>query len=58
MLPVEAPRAYSFAVLSKIMLWQHVGDLRPLGSITKEKWPTRARAETREPELVCPTISH
>ena len=37
MLPAEASRAYSFAVLSRIVLWQHVGDLRPLGGITKEK---------------------
>ena len=37
MLPAEAPRAYSFAVPSKIVLWQHVGDLRPPGGITKEK---------------------
>ena len=48
MLPTEAPRAYSIAVL-----WQHVGDLRPLGSISKEKWPARAGAQTRDPELVC-----
>ena len=34
MLPAEAPRAYSFVVLSMIMLWQHVGDLRPLDGIT------------------------
>ena len=45
MLTVEAPRAYSFAVLSRIVLWQHVGDLRPLGRITKEKWPSRAGAQ-------------
>ena len=36
MLPAEAPRACSFAVPSKIMLWQHVVDLRPLGGITIE----------------------
>ena len=35
MLPAEAPRTYSFAVTSRMVLWQHVGDLRPLGSITK-----------------------
>ena len=44
MLPAEAPSAYSFAVPARIVLWQHVGDLRPLGSITKEKWPARAGA--------------
>ena len=58
MLPTEAPRAYSFAVPSRIVLWQHVGDLRPLGGITKEKWPAHARARTRNPELVCPAASH
>ena len=26
MLAVDAPRAYSIAVLSRIVLWQHVGD--------------------------------
>ena len=58
MLPAEAPRAYSFAVLLRIVLWQHVGDLRPLGGITIKKRPARARAQTRDPELVCPTASH
>ena len=58
MLPAEAPRAYSIIVPLRIVLWQHVGDLRPLGGITKEKWPARARARTRDPELVCPTASH
>ena len=57
MLPVEAPCAYSFVVLLRIVLWQHVGDLRPLGGITIEKWPVRAKARTRESELVCPTTS-
>ena len=37
MLPAEAPQACSFAVTSRIMLWQHVGDLKPLGGIGKEK---------------------
>ena len=48
MLPVEAPRVSSFAVLSRIVLRQHVGDLRPLGSITKEKWTARAGTQTRD----------
>ena len=39
MLPTEVPRAYNIAVPSKIVLWQHVGDLWPLGSVTKQKWP-------------------
>ena len=40
MLPVEAPSAYSsIAVLSRIVLWQRVGDLKSLGGISKEKWP-------------------
>ena len=30
-MPAKTPRAYNFAVPSKIVLWQHVGDLRPLG---------------------------
>ena len=38
MLPAEAPRAYNFVIPSKMVLWQHVGDLRPLGGITKEMW--------------------
>ena len=58
MLPADAPRAYNFAVPLRIVLWQHVGDLRPLGGITIEKWPARAEARTRDPELVCPTASH
>ena len=58
MLPTEAPRAYSFTVPSRLVLWQHVGDLRPLGDITIEKWPARAGARTQDPELVCPAASH
>ena len=58
MLPAEAPRAYSFAVPSRIVLWQHVGDLRPLSGSSKEKWPVRTGALTRYPELVCPIASH
>ena len=58
MLPAKAPRAYNFAVPSRIVLWQHVGDLRPLDGITKEKWPTRVGAQTRDSELVCSTTSH
>ena len=58
MLPAEASRAYNFAVPSRIVLWQFVGDLRPLGGITKEKWPARAGARTQNCELVCPTGSH
>ena len=58
MLPAEAPRTYSFAVPSRIVLWQHVDDLRPLSGITIEKWPTRAEARTRHPELVCPTANY
>ena len=58
MLPAEAPRACSFAIPSRIVLWQHVGDLRPVGGISKEKWITRAGTRTRDPELVCPTASH
>ena len=58
MLPAEAPRTYSIAVPSRIGLWQYVGDLRPLGGSSKEKWLAHARARTRDPELVCPTVSH
>ena len=58
MLPAEAPRAYSLAVPLRIVLWQHVGDLRPLGGITKEKWSVCAGARTRDPKLVCPTASN
>ena len=58
MLPAEVPQAYSFAVRSRIVLLQHVGDLRPLGGITKEKRPARAWARARDSELVYPTASH
>ena len=47
MLPAEAPQAYSFAVSSMIVLWQHVGDLWPLGGITKEKWPAGIGTRSR-----------
>ena len=58
MLPMEAPRAYSFVVLSRIVLWQHVGDLRPFGGITKEKWAAGIGTQTQDSELVYPTASH
>ena len=58
MLLAEAPRAYSFTVPLRIVLWQHVGDLRPPGGISNEKWPAHAGAQTRDPELVCPNTSH
>ena len=58
MLPAEAPCADSIAFPSRIVLWQHVGDLRPLGGSNKKKWPARAEARTWDPELVCPTASH
>ena len=60
MLPAEDLRAYNFAVPSRKMLWQHVGDIRPLGGIVKEKWNARAGARTRDSELItqCPTASH
>ena len=32
----EAPRAYSFAIPSRIGLWQRVGDLRPLAVLPKK----------------------
>ena len=53
MLLVEAPRAYNFAVPLRIVLWQHVSDLWPLGGFTKEKWPVRAGICTQDSELVC-----
>ena len=46
-MPAEAPRAYSFAVSLRIVLWQHVGHLRPLRGIRKEKWPACAGAQTK-----------
>ena len=51
MLPAEARRAYSFVVPSRIVLWQHVGNLWPLGAITKEKWSANTRTRTRDSEL-------
>ena len=58
MLPAEAPHAYNFAVPLKIVLWQHVGDLRPLGGSNKEKWLARAGARTWDSELVCLTANY
>ena len=58
MLPAEVPCANNFAVLSRIVLWQHMGDLWPLSGFTKEKWPPRARIRTWDPELVRATASH
>ena len=49
MLPAEAPRAYNVAVPARIVLWKHVGDLRPLGGSNVEKWPARAEAWTQGP---------
>ena len=43
-LPAEAHSAYNVAVQARMVLWQHVGDFRPLGGSNKEKWP--ARGET------------
>ena len=57
MLLAEAPRAYSIAVPLRIVLWQHVDDLRPLSGSSKEKWPTRAGARMRDHELVFPTTA-
>ena len=58
MLPVESPRAYSFTVLSRIVLWQHVDDLWTLSDITKEKWPAGTGTRTRDSELVCLTANY
>ena len=58
MLPAEAPRAYNVAISARMVLWQYVGDLRPLGGSNVDKWPARAEARTRESELLCPTASH
>ena len=58
MLPAEAPRAYNVAVPAKMVLWQHVGDLRTLSGSNVEKWPARAEARTQDPELLCLTASH
>ena len=58
MLPAEASQAYSFAVLSRIVLWQNVGDLRPLGGITEENGSALAGARTQNSELECPTTTN
>ena len=57
-MPAEAPRTYNVAVPARMVLWQHVGDLRPLSSSNEETWPARAEARTRNLELLCPTVSH
>ena len=36
MLPAEVPHTYSIAVPLRIVLWQHVGDLRPLSGSSKD----------------------
>ena len=36
MLPAEAPRAYRFAVPSRIVLWQHVDDLLATAVLPKK----------------------
>ena len=51
MLPAEAPLAYNVAVPARMVLWQHVGDLRPLSDNNVEKWPAHAEARTWDPEL-------
>ena len=48
MLPAETPRANRFAFPPRIMLWQHMGDLRPLGGISKGKWNDRVKEYTYE----------
>ena len=58
MLPAEASRAYNVAVPVRMMLWQHVDDLRPLSDSIKKKWPAHAKARTWDTELVCLTASH
>ena len=59
MLPTGAPQAYNIAVPSRTVLWQHVGDLWPLGGIIKEKWPADVVVtRTQDSELVCPTANH
>ena len=58
MLPAEASHAYNVAVPARMVLWQHVGHLRPLGGSNEEKWPARAEPPTRDAELVWPTASH
>ena len=49
LLPAKTPRIYSFAVSSRIALWQYLFNHRPLNSIKKEKWQARAGAQTRDP---------
>ena len=58
MLPAEALRACNFVVMSRIVLWQHVGVLWLFGGITKETLPASTETRTRNSELVCPTASH
>ena len=49
---------YNIAVPARMVLWQHMDDLRPLGGSNIEKWPAYAEAPTRDPELLCLTTSH
>ena len=46
MLPAEAPRPYNVAVPARMVLWQLVSDLRPLGSSIEEMRPARVGART------------
>ena len=54
MVPADTPRAYSFTVPSRIVLWHHVGDLWPFDGITKEKRPAGTGTQTQDSELVYP----
>ena len=58
MLPADAPRAYNCVVPSRIVLWQHVGNLKSIGISSKKKWPAHAWDGPQDPELLCPTASH
>ena len=49
MLPAETFCAYNFAVPQRIVLWQQVGDIQPLGGFTKEKFIAGAGIQTRQP---------
>ena len=49
---------WNVAFPARMVLWQHVGDFRPLSGSNVEKRPIRAETRTWDPELLYPTASH
>ena len=52
MLPAEAPRVYGFAVPSRIVLWQHVGDLTSSCAATSNIMSKKESADHNSPSCI------